>query len=203
MRPLARRVESPSSVSGERAHVIRIGAPFFDHVGKNRLDQRFGELGGLSEFEGGPHRGEELPFSRVFRLPLDSRDFRADSIDLCLRRDEDATRAFVDAEHERVVRLKFLPKFEHCPFRFRLRGQHASPRSAGEQLRMRTIPRRGTVNSRPRVGISGLRGSKTEFAGRDGKRRARLCRPPGCHPPSESGRGGLPGGSGPRALRHA
>src|SRR2546426_112347 len=134
-RPLSARVEGLPAVRGQGAHVIRLHA-LFDHIPEEVLEQCLREAGRLSELETRAERGEQLPFDGARRRLLDSRDLCQEAADPPLGRDEQAPRAFVQAEDERLVRPEFLPELEHRALGLGPRRHHSAAVIADGQLRM-------------------------------------------------------------------
>src|SRR3989449_4386151 len=134
-RPLPTRVQGLPAVRGQGAHVIRLHA-LFDHVPEEGFEQCLREAGRLSELEARSQRGEQLPFDGARRRLLDSRDLGQKAADPPLGRDEQAPRAFVQAEDERLVRPEFLPDLEHRALGLGPRRYHSAAMIADGQLRM-------------------------------------------------------------------
>src|SRR5436309_3119872 len=145
-RALPARVEGFPSVHRQGAHVTRLDA-LLDHVAEEGFEQGLRETGGLPELEARTERGEELPFDRALCRLLDPSDLGEEAVDPPLGRDEQAPRALVEAEDERLVRPEFLPELEHRALGFVPRRHHAPAGIADGQLRMCPMPRRSAVDS--------------------------------------------------------
>src|SRR3989442_14329148 len=143
--PPAGRVEGLPAIGGKSAHVIRLDA-LFNHVAEEGFEQRLREAGRFSQLEARAVRSEEFPLDWVLRRLLDSRNPGQDRLHPRLGRDEQVAGAFVDTEHERLVRPQLLPEVEHRPLGFGPRGQHSTVVIAGRQLRMRPTRRYGSRN---------------------------------------------------------
>ena len=117
-----------------------------DHVAEERFEQGLRETGGLSELEARAERGEELPFDGALCRLLDPSDLGQEALDPPLGRDEQAPRALVEAEDERLVRPEFLPELEHRALGLVPRRHHAPAVIADRQLRMCPMPRRSAAN---------------------------------------------------------
>src|SRR6058998_2623781 len=143
--PPAGRVEGLPAIGGKSAHVIRLDA-LFDHVAEEGFEQRLREAGRFSQLEARAVRSEEFPLDWVLRRLLDSRNPGQDRLHPRLGRDEQVAGAFVDTEHERLVRPQLLPEVEHRPLGLGPRRQHSTVVIAGRQLRMRPTRRYGSRN---------------------------------------------------------